>query len=144
MRLITKTAVFALALAGTVAIAADATDPHAKARQELMDTIGMNMKALGDMAGGKAAFDATAAGAAKAAIVAASAEIPAKFETESSDPASKALPKIWAEFDEFKEYAGKLNAAATALDVASVDTLGAGLGNVGGACKECHTEYKGK
>lgn len=142
MRLMTKTATFALALFATVAIAADATDPAAKARQELMDTIGMNMKTLGDMAGGKAAFDGAAAAAAKAAIVAASADIPVKFETESADPKSKALPKIWAEFDEFKEYAGKLNAAATALDVASLDTLGAGLGAVGGACKECHTEYR--
>lgn len=144
MRLITNTAVFALALVATVAIAADATDPHAKARQELMDTIGMNMKVLGDMAGGKAGFDAAAAAKAKTAIVAASVEIPVKFETESTDPASKATPKIWAEFDEFKEYAGKLNAAATALDVASIEALQAGIGNVGGACKECHTEYKAK
>jgi cytochrome c556 len=144
MRLITKTAAFGLALFATVAIAADATDPAAKARQTLMDTIGMNMKTLGDMAGGKAAFDAAGAAAAKAAIVAASAEIPAKFETESADPASKATPKIWTEFDEFKEYAGKLNTAATGLDVASIEALQAGIESVGNACKECHTEFKAK
>jgi cytochrome c556 len=142
MRLMTKALIGTLALCATVAIAADATDPTAKARQELMDVIGMNMKVLGDMAGGKSAFDAAAAEAAKAAIAAAAAEIPAKFETQASDPKSKAKDEIWADFDHFKEDAGELSAAVAALDVASVDTIKAGLGAVGAVCKDCHTEYR--
>ena len=142
MRLIAKIATIALAVVATVAVAAAATDPHAKARQQLMDTIGMNMKVLGDMAGGKATFDAAGAKAAQAAIVAASTEIPAKFETQSSDPKSKAKPELWANFADFKKDAGALNAAATALDVASVETLQAGISAVGGVCKDCHTEYR--
>lgn len=144
MRLLTKSLTFVAVMAATAVIAADATEPAAKARQELMDSIGGGMKTLGGMAEGKVAFDAAAAAAAKEAIVAASVMIGDKFATETSDPASKALPKIWQEFDEFKEHAGKLNAAATALDVSSLEALQAGLGNVGGACKECHTEYKGQ
>lgn len=142
MRLLSKALIGTLALCAGVAIAADATDPTAKARQELMDVIGMNMKTLGDMAGGKSAFDAAAAESAKAAIVAAAAEIPAKFETAATDPASKAKPEIWTNFDDFKGYAGKLGEAAAALDVASLDTLKAGIGAVGGVCKDCHTVFR--
>ena len=142
MRLIAKTAAFVLALAATVAIAADATDPVVKARQELMDGNGMNAKILGEMAGGKAAFDAVAAEAAKAALVAASAEIAAKFEMQASDPKSKAKPEIWANFADFTAKAGALNAAATALDASTLEGVQAGMAGVGGACKACHTAYK--
>ena len=142
MRLIAKTAAFALVLVATVAIAADATDPVVKARQELMDGNGMNAKILGEMAGGKAAFDAVAAEAAKAALVAASAEIAAKFEMQASDPKSKAKPEIWANFADFTAKAGALNAAATALDASTLEGVQAGMAGVGGACKACHTAYK--
>ena len=142
MRLIAKTAAFALVLVATVAIAAEATDPVVKARQELMDGNGMNAKILGEMAGGKAAFDAVAAEAAKAALVAASAEIAAKFEMQASDPKSKAKPEIWANFADFTAKAGALNAAATALDASTLEGVQAGMAGVGGACKACHTAYK--
>lgn len=142
MRLLPTTFIATLALAATVVLAADATDPTAKARQELMDTIAMNVKVLGDMAGGKAAFDAAAATAAKDALVAASAEIPAKFETEASDPKSNAKPAVWTSFADFTTKAKALNTAVTALDTASLETVQAGMGAVGGACKDCHTTYK--
>ncbi len=142
MRLISKALIGTLSLCAGVAIAAEATDPTAKARQELMDVIGMNMKVLGDMAGGKSAFDAAAAEAAKAALVAAAAEIPAKFETQASDPKSRAKAEVWTDFETFKGNATKLGEAAAALDVASVDTVKAGLGAVGGVCKDCHTAFR--
>lgn len=142
MRLFSKALIATLALCAGVAIAAEATDPTAKARQELMDVIGMNMKTLGDMAGGKSAFDAAAAETAKAAIVAAAGEITAKFQTEASDPKSTAKPEIWTDFATFTTKADALAAAAGALDVASIDTLKAGLGAVGGACKDCHTTFR--
>jgi cytochrome c556 len=142
MRLMTKTVAFTLALFATVAIAAEATDPVAKARQELMDVIGMNTKTLGDMAGGKAAYDAAAAEAAKAALIAAAAEIPAKFETQASDPKSRAKAEIWTNVDAFRKHGEALAAAATALDVASAETIGAGMGAIGGACKACHTDFR--
>lgn len=142
MRLLPTTFIATLALAATVVFAAEATDPTAKARQELMDTIAMNVKVLGDMAGGKAAFDATAAAAAKEALIAASAEIPAKFEPEASDPKSNAKPAVWTNFADFTTKAKALNTAATALDAASLETVQAGMGAVGGACKDCHTTYK--
>ena len=131
-----------LILFGTVALAAEATDPTVKARQELMDSFGMNAKILGEMAGGKTPYDAAAAEAAKAALVAGSAEIAAKFEPQATDPKSTAKPEIWTNWEKFLANANKLNAAATALDVSSVETIGAGMAGVGGACKDCHTEFR--
>ena len=32
--------------------------------------------------------------------------------------------------------------AAGAVDVASAETIGAGMGAIGGACKDCHTSYR--
>ena len=129
-------------VAAGAAFAAEATDPTVKARQELMDTIAANTKILGEMAGGKTPHDAAAAEAAKVALVAASADIGAKFEPEATDPKSAAKPEIWTNWEDFLTKAGALNAAATALDVASAETIGAGMGAVGGACKDCHQTYQ--
>ena len=129
-------------VAASALYAAEATDPTVKARQELMDMIAMNTKVLGDMAGGKAPHDAAAAEAAKAALVTASATIGARFETEASDPKSMAKPDIWTNWEDFLKKAGVLNAAATAMDVASAETIGAGMGALGGACADCHKTYQ--
>jgi cytochrome c556 len=144
MKFLTKTAVIAMILVGGVAYAkGDRTDPNAKARSDTMRTIGQNIGVLGDMAGGKAAFDATAAEAAKAALITASAGIGAAFEVQgAADPASEAKPEVWTNWAEFLEDAGKLNAAATALDATSVEGVQAGMGALGGACKDCHTEFR--
>ncbi|WP_431301054.1 cytochrome c [Tabrizicola sp. BL-A-41-H6] len=138
-------AVGAILIAGAAFAEGDRTDPNAKARSDLMRTIGKNTGILGDMAGGKAAYDAAAAEAAKAAIVEASAGIEVAFKEQGgADPATEAKPAIWENWDEFLKDAGALNAAATALDVASAETIGAGMGAIGGACKDCHTEFRAK
>ncbi len=129
-------------VAASVVFAAEATDPTVKARQELMDTLGMNAKILGEMAGGKTPYDAAAAEAAKAAVIAASADIGAKFETQAEDPKSVAKADIWTNWDDFLKKAGALNAAATAMDVSSVETIGAGMAAVGGSCGDCHKTYQ--
>ena len=119
------------------------TDPNAIARGELMTTIGKNTGVLGDMAGGKAAYDAAAAEAAKAAIVDAAGKIEATFKDQgAADPASTAKPEVWTNWEEFLADAKKLGEAAGAMDVASAETIGAGMGALGGACKDCHTEFR--
>ena len=35
-----------------------------------------------------------------------------------------------------------LGDAAGAMDVASAETIGAGMGALGGACKDCHSTYR--
>jgi len=119
------------------------TDPNAIAREAVMKVIGKNIGILGDMAGGKTAYDAAAAEAAKAGMIEAAGKIEASFmDPGAPDPASTAKPEIWANWDDFLVKAKALSDAAGALDVASVDTIGAGMGALGGACKDCHTTYR--
>lgn len=130
-------------VAGTAFAAGDRTDPNAKARSDLMKTVGMNTKVLGDMAGGKAPFDAAAAEAAKANLLAALAQVGTAFEAEGDlDPASEAKPEIWTNWEDFLKKGEALNAAVTAVDVSSLDGIKAGMGAIGGTCKDCHTTYR--
>lgn len=142
MKIAAKVLVLGLIMAGGIALAEGAADPEVKARQELMDANGAAMKVLAEMASGKTAFDAAAAEAAKKALVDDSAMIEEKFKNEAADPASHAKPAIWTAWDDFAAKAKDLNIAAAALDASSLDGLKAGLGNIGGACKACHTAYK--
>ncbi len=143
MKLTTAALLAGFALTATALYAAERTDPNAIAREQLMETVGKNTKVLGDMAGGKAAFDAAAAEAAKAGLMEAAAKIPATFETQgAADPADEAKPEIWANWDDFTKKAGALEAAATALDASSLEAVQAGMGAIGGACKDCHTSYR--
>jgi cytochrome c556 len=142
MKPTTMTILAVAGLAATAVIAADATEPTVKARQELMDTIAANTKTLGDMAGGKAAFDAAAAAAAKEALSAAAAQIAARFEPQATDPASKAKAEIWTDWAGFTAKADALVTAAAALDPATLESVQAGMAGVGGACKDCHTAFR--
>jgi cytochrome c556 len=143
MKFSTKALIAGLILAGGVALAGEATDPDAKMRQDLMDMNGAAMKVLGGMAAGEVAFDATAAAAALKVVTDGAAAIPTAFKNQgAADPKSTAKPEIWTNWEKFLENAGELGTAAAAVDASSVDGLKAGLGAVGGACKECHTEFK--
>lgn len=143
MKFTTKALAVGFALIAGVAFAeVEATDPLVIAQKDLMKSFGGAAKTLGGMASGEVAFDAAAAAAAKAALLAGSAEIAVKFATAGSDPASEAKPEIWTSWEDFLIKAKGLGDAATTLDVASVDGVKAGMGAVGGACKACHTTYR--
>ncbi|MBD1203295.1 MAG: cytochrome c [Rhodobacteraceae bacterium] len=142
MKFSTKALVLGFTMVAGVAIAAEATDPTVKARQELMDTIAMNTGILGKMAGGESAFDAAAAEGAKAAIVAASAEIAAKFEAQASDPKSTSKEDIWTNWEDFVKKGDALKAAAEGMDTTTLEGVQAGMGGIGGSCKDCHTTYR--
>ncbi len=144
MHFATRSLAAVFALTATFAMAADATDPTVKARQELMDMISAHTKVLGDMATEKAPFDAAKATEAKAALAAAAAQIPARFEANVDDPKSQVVPAIWTNFDDFTAKGKALEDAAIAIDVSSVDTMKAGLGAIGGACGACHKAYQAK
>jgi cytochrome c556 len=142
MKLAAKTLVLGLALVAGAAIAAEATDPTVRERQVLMDTIGMNTGILGKMAGGETPFDAAAAEAAKAALATAAAEIPAKFEPQATDPKSTAKAEIWTNWDDYVAKANALKAAAEAVDATTLEGVQAGMGAIGGSCRDCHTAYR--
>lgn len=143
MKLMTKGLIAGLILVAGVAVAKEGVqDPTVKARMDLMGTIGMNTKILGDMATDRTAFDAAAAQAAQAALVAASADIAAKFEPQATDPVAEAKPEIWTNWDDFVAKGEALNAAAVALDPSSLDGVKAGMGAIGGTCRDCHSLYR--
>ena len=140
-RFASAAAVMAL-IAGAAFAEGEAADPTVKARMDLMKSVGGAAKVLGGMAGDKAPFDAAAAEAAKAAMVAAAAEIPARFEPQASDAASEAKPEIWTNWDDFAAKGAALKAAAEAMDASSLDGVKAGMGAIGGTCKDCHSTYR--
>lgn len=143
MRLIKAFALGVVLVAGAAYAEEEPTDPNAIARSELMKMVGMNTGILGNMAGGKDPYDAAKAEGAKAALIEASAKIEATFmEQGAADPVSEAKPEIWANWDDFLVKAKALGDGAAAMDIASVETIGAGMGALGGACKDCHTTYR--
>ena len=141
MKLVTKTLIVGLIMVGGIAFA-KATNPDVIARQALMDANGGAMKVLSGMAKGEVAFDATAAAAAKATLVANAAGIPAAWKNNAADPESRSKAEIWTSMDDFAAKAKGLGDAAAALDTTSLDSVKAGLGAIGGACGACHQTYK--
>lgn len=129
--------------AGAAFAEGERTDPNAVARSELMKKQGMNAGILGKMAKGEEAYDQAAAEAAKAGLIESSAQIATVFaEQGGADPASEAKPEIWANWDDFLMKAKALGDAAGAMDVASAESIGAGMGAIGTACVECHKVYR--
>ena len=143
MKFVKAIMIGAVVIAGAAYAKGDRTDPNAKARSDLMRVVGKNTGILGDMAGGKAAYDAAAAEAAKAALVEAAGQIEVAFKDQgAADPASEAKPEIWTNWEGFLADAKMLGDAAGAMDVSSAETIGAGMGALGGACKDCHTDFR--
>lgn len=143
MKTFAKTLLIAtLLMSGTAFAETEATTPEVKARQELMKTFGGAAKILVGMASGEAAYDATAAEAAKQSLIKGAAEIEAKFTANVEDAGSNAKPEIWTGWDAFLAKGKALAGAAAAMDVSSIETIGAGMKGIGGACKGCHTDYR--
>jgi cytochrome c556 len=143
MKFVKAVMIGAVVIAGAAYAKGERTDPNAKARSDLMRIVGKNTGILGDMAGGKAAYDAAAAEAAKAAIVEASGQIETAFKDQgAADPASEAKAEIWTNWDDFLVDAKALGDAAGAMDVSSAESIGAGMGALGGTCKDCHTDFR--
>lgn len=131
------------AAAGMAFAKGERTEPEAKARAEVMVTVAAQTKVLGDMAGGKTAFDAAAAEAAKLELAAAAGSMAEVFATEgAADPASESAPAIWTGWDDFIAKADGLKVAAEGVDTASLDGIKAGMGAIGGTCKDCHSTYR--
>ncbi len=143
MKLTKAVLIGAVLAAGAVYAQAERTDPNSIARSDLMRMQGKNIGILSEMAEGKIPYDAAAAEAAKAVLVETSGKIEAVFmEPGAADPASRAKPEIWTNWEDFLKKSKTFGDAAAAMDVASVESIGAGLGAVGGACGDCHKTYQ--
>ncbi|SMX49908.1 c-type cytochrome [Maliponia aquimaris] len=145
MKMKKTTLALTLIALGTAALAhTGVQNRDVMARMVVMSTIGDQMKLIGSMAKGEAAFDADAVNAALIEIAAQSAQIPSMFETKALDPKSEALPAIWERFDSFTKQAREAESVAERLagTVTAVDDLGPVLAQVGETCKACHTTFR--
>lgn len=143
MKLTKAVLIGAVLAAGAVYAQAERTDPNSIARSDLMRMQGKNIGILSEMAEGKIPYDAAAAEAAKAVLVETAGKIEAVFmEPGAADPASRAKPEIWTNWEDFLKKSKTFGDAVGAMDVASVESIGAGLGAVGGSCGDCHKTYQ--
>jgi cytochrome c556 len=102
---------------------------------------------VGAMAQGKMPFDAKAA-ADNAAIAVSMSKLPFVAFGEGTDKGlpNRAKPEVWSNNAKFKSAAEKMQAEMVKLDEAAktgnFDAVKAAAGNVGGACKACHDDFR--
>lgn len=141
----TRPTVVFLLLSGTLALAHEEATGVVKERMDLMDGQKDAMKIIGDMAKGKAPFDAAKAAEAARDIETTSKQIHELFPEGSDGHPSDAKPEIWTNWEEFTSDAEELQAAAKALAAALDAGDPAWKGNfqtVTDACKACHKSFR--
>lgn len=139
------------ALAGTgAATAQDAPfSKEIKARQGIMEYRALQLGVLGGMAKGEIDYNAEAAQKAADNLVAGATIDESMLWPEGSDnsanPASTALPAIWAEGSNVGDRHKALVDAAVVMQAAAgtgLDGLKAAMGPVGEACGGCHKAFR--
>jgi cytochrome c556 len=131
------------------AFAQDGPSPQYKARDGQMWIMALNLGILGDMAQGKAEYDAGKAQMAADTLVAVSRIDQSPLWPEGSDNMSvdytRALPAIWdnrADFDADWQKFGEASLAMQAAAGQGVEAIGGAMQGMGGACKACHDDYR--
>lgn len=145
-----------LAVAAALMMSAGASfaDGHAegaiKARKALMQLYSHNLGVLGAMAKGEMDYDAEAASAAAANLMAFATSNQLSLWPAGSDAGSvggtRALAKMWETFPAVLENNKQMADAAVAMNAAAgtgLDGLRGAMGPVGQACKSCHQAYRG-
>ena len=132
---------FVLAISVSFLVAAD--EDQVEYRQEVMSAIGGTMGALGKIL--KLEVDRPNDLAPLAAALAELANTAQSVFPEGSE-GGDALPEIWQESEDFaerlmalKETANAFREAASSGDMAQI---GPAVGEVGRACRACHTRYR--
>lgn len=127
---------------GAPALAQEVKNPIVAERMRLMSDIGAASKILGDMVSGRTTFDQARAAQAAETLTQLSGRMPDAFAAPETDPASDALPSIWQNWSAFSARAETLHAAVKSVDPSSTGSLRAGLADIGGACRACHTNFR--
>ncbi len=138
-------------LAASAAVQAQEGDapPTVEARHGIMDNYSFNLSTLGDMAKGEAEYDADLAKAAADRLVVLS-DIPwtgywPEGTAHSDVEASRALPAIWTQMDDFLAGFDDLHQAALSMQSVAGDGQEAIAGEMralGQACGGCHEDYR--
>jgi cytochrome c556 len=140
-------AVFALSVAGGAALAHSGASGIVKDRMELMKGIAEQMKQIGAMMKGEAAFDAATVRLAADTVAAHADDMPELFPEGSTDAPSEALPSIWQDWDAFSGLAAELEENAGLLSEATagatgVDDIRAHFASMGRTCSACHEDFR--
>jgi len=119
-----------------------------KYRQASLTVMGTHFGRLAEMAQGKVPFDAKVA-QDNEAVFAVVSKLPwAAFGEGTDKGETKAKAEIWSEGAKFKEAQDKLMAETLKLSAAvktgKVEDLKVAVGAVGGACKNCHDQFRAK
>ena len=137
-------------LAGT-AIAdshAPAMDPSVTARQAQMKVIGYSIGVLGAIAKGEREYDAAVVASAAGNISAMSqldrTTLWIEGTEQGASEGSRAKAEIWSNQEDFaQKFQAMADASAALVNAADAAAVGAGMGDLGGACKACHEKYRG-
>lgn len=119
-----------------------------KARQAHMQLYSFHLGTLGGMAQESIPFDAAAAQTAAESLAAMAALDQSGYWLPGSDSdsveGSRALPAIWADGSDIGAKAMAFRDVATSLpgSVGDLDALKASVGQIGGACGDCHKAYR--
>lgn len=126
--------------------AAIAQDDPIKQRQETMKAIGGSMKVLGEMAKGEKPYDGEAAKAAMSKIHDSIMGFVDLFpEGTETGGDTAAAPAIWENKDRFAVDAKALetvSADLTPVVAGGLDELRSSMPRLGGACKDCHQDFR--
>ena len=119
-----------------------------KYRKSALFVMAEHNKRLGQMAQGKAPFDAKLA-VENAEIVASMAKLPWQAFGEGTDTGdTKAKPEVWKQNAKFKEAAEKLQTESVKLVAATKtgkeDAFKAAFTATAGTCKSCHDDFRSK
>ncbi|MEG3620270.1 cytochrome c [Magnetovibrio sp. PR-2] len=145
-----KSAALALCLVSVTAVSTPALADEAgeiKYRKAVMKSIGGHMGAivgiLKGQTGNKANLAAHGRGLAELASITRSV-----FPAGSDFGETEALPAVWEKPAEFAKAVSMFEAAAKGMETATMSgdmaAVGAALGKLGGACKNCHENFREK
>jgi cytochrome c556 len=143
------TAVMGLVIALPAAAQFQKPEDAIKYRQSSFTVMATHFGRIGAMAAGRVPFDAKVA-ADNMVIVAAVHKLPFTAFGDGTDKGAptKALPEVWAQQAKFGEARDKMFGEMAKLDAAvksgNFDSVKAAFGGVGGACKACHDDFRGK
>ena len=136
-------ALLAAALTAVGAFAAEEeSDRFVRKRVAAMFAAQAALDRLGDMSAGRRRFDAAIAREARRDLIALARAMPGLFRRQRVDAQSRALPRIWPQWRQFRDEARHAERAARDLNAGSLNRLRQGLPTVVNACLDCHRSFR--
>lgn len=117
-------------------------DEAVLARQATMQSAKAALAVLSEMSALRRHFDRDTARDSRGVLLAALADIPARFESPYMDRHSRARPEIWQDRAEFLRRASAARQAARGVRINSLPALRHSLPGLMAACLACHDRFR--